>query len=93
MTFSPLLYQAIWYGGIKYDWNYDGGSSDFPGFVLSQSCISYPHQSQVFVQSNGTFDGEGSHPSHPTPSQDNKDGDEYHQGNGGREWCCSINNR
>ena len=61
MTFSPLLSQPIWYDSIDYDHNYDGGSSDFPWFVLDQSSISYPYQMEVFVWSHGTVEGEGFH--------------------------------
>ena len=40
MTLLPLLSQPIRYNDINYDRNYNGGSIDFPGFFLSQSCIS-----------------------------------------------------
>ena len=59
--FSPLPSQPIQYNIINYDCNYDEGISDFPRFVLDQSCISSPHQAQVFIQSYGTVDREGSH--------------------------------
>ena len=40
ITLSPLLYQTIRYGGIDYDRNYDGGSSDLNRFVIAHYCIS-----------------------------------------------------
>ena len=39
ITFSPLLSHTIFNEIIDYNRNYYGGSSDLPGFVLSQSCI------------------------------------------------------
>ena len=61
MTFSPLLSQPILYEGINYYCYYDGGSSDFPGLFLSQSCISYPQQVQVFIKIHGAVEGECLH--------------------------------
>ena len=63
ITYSPLFSHPIWYYVIYYDRNYDGGSSDFPGLVLSQYCILYPRQAQVFVKSHGTVEWEVSHTS------------------------------
>ena len=40
MILLPIISKTIRYDGIDYGRNYDGGISDFPGFVISQSFIS-----------------------------------------------------